>query len=167
MLQRSVHVSRRLLAIGSGAAVLLAVAGWFLYNAAFAPIDDPSHFCQAPDPSPIASIAASVVLEDCAAGKTVSVAKDQIVAIDLQNARGVDTWTQWTDLSISDGQVLSTVSGLTQLAGEPPVREDDVALFRAMEPGQATITVLAQYCTANGGGSCGRSYLWRVTVRVG
>jgi hypothetical protein len=157
---------KRLLALGAGAVGCLAVAVWVIYNAAFAPIDDPSYFCGAPDPSPVTSIAASTVLQDCAAGKPFTLAKGQTIAVDLQGYVGVDTWTQWTDVTVSDGRVLSTVSAPARVRGVPPQRLDEVAIYRANQTGQATLSAVEQLCTANGGGSCRRGHRWSVTVRV-
>jgi putative intracellular protease/amidase len=159
-------MSKRYLAVGAGAvACLAAVAVWF-YNAEIAPIDDPSYFCGAPDPSPVTSIVASTILQDCAADKTVTLAKGLTVAVDLQGGNGVDTWYQWTDVTVSDGQVLSTVSPPARVRGVPPQRLDEVAVYRAAQTGQATLSAVEQFCTANGGGGCGRGHLWSVTVRV-
>ena len=156
---------RRLLALGAGVVVISALALW-IYNAAFAPIDDPSHWCQVPDPSPVTSITATTVLQDCAAGKTFTLAKGQTIAVDLQGGNGVDTWTQWTDVVVSDGHVLSTVSAPVRVRGVPPQRLDEVAIYRATQTGQATVSAVDQWCTANGGGGCRRGYLWSVTIRV-
>jgi putative intracellular protease/amidase len=159
-------MSKRYLAVGAATVVCLGVAAWAIYNAAFAPIDDPSYFCSGPDPSPMTSIAASTILQDCAAGKTVTLAKGSTVGVDLQGGNGVDTWYQWTDVTVSDGHVLGTVSPPTRVRGIPPQRLDEVAVYRAAQTGQATLTAVEQFCTANGGGGCGRGHLWSVTVRV-
>ena len=160
-------MNKRLVALGAGITGCLAVGvSIWIYNAAFAPIDDPSYFCGAPDPSPVTSIAASIVLQDCAAGKTFPLAKGRTIAVDLQAGNGVDTWTQWTDLAVSDGQVLKTVSGPTRVRGVPVQRLDEVAIYRANQTGQATLSAVEQLCTANGGGGCRRGHLWSVTVRV-
>lgn len=159
-------MNKRYLALGTGVVASLAAAAVWFYNAEFAPTDDPSYFCGAPDPSPVTSIAASTVLQDCAAGETVTLAKGLTVAVDLQGGNGVDTWYQWTDVTVSDGQVLSTVSPPARVRGVPPQRLDEVAVYRAAKAGQATLSAVQQFCTANGGGGCGRGHLWSVTVRV-
>jgi len=159
-------MSKRYLALGAATVVCLAVAAWVIYNAAFAPIDDPSYFCGAPDPSPVTSIAATSILQDCAAGKTFTIAKGQAIAVDLQGGNGVDTWTQWTDVTVSDTDVLSTVGAPARIRGFPPQRLDEVAVYRAIKTGQATLSAVEQWCTANGGGSCRRGYRWSVTIRV-
>lgn len=158
-------MSKRYLALGAGAVGCLAIFVW-IYYAAFPPIDDPSYFCSAPDPSPVTSIAASTILQDCAAGKTFTLAKRQTVAVDLPAYSGVDTWTQWTDVTVSNGQVLSTVGAPTRVRGIPPQRVDEVATYRATRTGQATLSAVEQQCSANGGGHCQQGYLWSVTVRV-
>jgi hypothetical protein len=158
-------MSKRYLALGAGTVGCLAIFVW-IYYAAFAPIDDPSYFCGAPDPSPVTSIAASTILQDCAAGKTFTLAKRQTVAVDLQGGNGVDTWTQWTDVTVSDGQVLSTVSGPARVRGVPPQRLDEVAIYQATQTGQATLSAVEQHCSANGGSHCQRGHRWSVTVRV-
>jgi len=150
------------LAIGAGVAVVV-----WIYSALFlTPIDDPSYFCNTPDPSPVASISASTILQSCAAGKTITVAKGDTIAVDLLAIVGVDTWSQWTDVTESDGQVLTTVSPPARVAGVPPQRLDEVAVYRATKSGQATLSAVEQFCTANGGGSCRRGHVWNVTVRV-
>ena len=158
-------MSKRYLALGAGIAGCLAVGVW-IYNAAIAPIDDPSYFCGTPDPSPVTSIAASAILQDCAAGKTFTLAKGQTIVVDLQGGNGVDTWTQWTDVVVSDGQVLSPVSAPARVRGIPPQRLDEVAIYRATQTGQATLSAVEQWCTANGAGGCRRGHLWSVTIRV-
>src|SRR5712692_5426374 len=158
-------MTKRLLALGAAVVGCLAIA-ISIYKAGFAPIDDPSYFCGVPDPSPVTSTADSIVLQDCAAGKTFTVAKGQSVAIDLQGGNAVDTWTQWTDVTVSDGQVLSTVTAPARVRGVPPQRLDEVAVYRAAQTGEATLSAVEQSCTANGGPKCDRGHLWSVTVRV-
>ena len=155
----------RLVALGAGIIVCLGLGVW-IYSAAFAPIDDPAYFCGAPDPSPVTSIAATDILQDCAAGKTFTLAKGEAIAVDLQGGNGVDTWTQWSDVSVSDGQVLSTVRAPARVRGFPPQRLDEVAVYRATKTGQATLTAVEQWCSGNTG-TCRRGHLWRVTVWVG
>ena len=92
------NMRTRLVALGAGIIVYLALGLW-IYTAAFAPIDDPGYFCGGPDPSPVTSIAATYILQDCAAGKTFTVAKGQTIAVDLQGGNGVDTSIQWTDVT--------------------------------------------------------------------
>ena len=159
-------MNKRYMALGAGAVACLAAVAVWVYNAEVAPIADPSYFCGAPDPSPVTSIAASTILQDCAAGKTVTLARGLTVAVDLQGGNGVDTWYQWTDVTVSDGQVLSTVSPPARVRGVPPQRLDEVAVYRAAKTGQATLSAVQQFCTANGGGGCRRGHLWSVTVRV-
>jgi hypothetical protein len=158
-------VNKRVLALGAGIIVCLGLGVW-IYDAAFAPIDDPGYFCGAPDPSPVASVTASIVVQDCAAGTTVTLAKGLTVAVDLQGGNGVDTWYQWTDVTVSDAQVLGTVSQPARVRGVPPQRLDEVAVYRAARTGEATLSAVEQFCTANGGGGCARGHRWSVTVRV-
>lgn len=152
-------------------------------NFILGPVDDPSYFCNGPDLSPVTSIAAATVLQNCAAGKTFTLAKGQTIAVDLQSYNGIDTRTQWTDVTVSDARVLSTVSGpyrVKDVAPAPssgsscsvrcstygPGRLDEVAIYRATRTGRATLSAVQQFCTGNFGGGCGRTYRWNVTVRV-
>ena len=153
----------RRLGLPAGVASCVAIAVW-IYKAAFLSIDDPSYFCGAPDPSPVTSIPASILLEDCAAGKTFTVGQGQTVGVDLRGGNGVDTWYQWTDLTVSDGQVLSTISPPARVRARQ--RQDEVAVYRAERSGHATLSAVGQFCTANGGGSCDQGHLWWVTVRI-
>ncbi len=133
-------------------------------NFILGPVDDPSYFCVTPDPSPVTSIAASTVLQDCAAGKTFTLPKGQTVAVDLRGGAGVDSATQWTDVTVSDGKVLSTVSRPARVRGVDKMRLDEVAVYRATQTGQATLSAVEQQCGF--GGNCSRGQLWRVTIRV-
>jgi hypothetical protein len=159
-------MNKRHLALGAGAVGCLAAVSVWFYKAEVAPVDDPSYFCGAPDPSPVTPIAASTLLQDCAAGKTVTLAKGSTVGVDLQGGNGVDTWYQWTDVTVSNAHVLSTVSPPTRVRGVPPQRLDEVAVYRAAQTGEATLSAVEQFCTANGGGGCRRGHLWIVTVLV-
>jgi len=135
------------------------------YVYAFAPINDPSYFCGSPDPSPLTSIAASTILQGCAAGKTFAVAKGETIAVDLAGFSGVDTGTLWGDVMVSDSKVLSTVSPRARIEGAQQ-RLDEVVIYLAAQTGQVTLSAVEQGCSANFGGRCGRGHLWSVTVRV-
>src|SRR5437868_8133869 len=144
-------MNKRLMVLGAGIIVCLALGVW-IYSALFAPIDDPGYFCGVPDPSPVTSITASTIVQDCAAGKIVSLEKGQTVAVDLPAYGGVDTHTQWTDLAVSDGHVLSAVLGPARVRGVGPQgsqRFDEVAVYRALQTGKATISAVQQYCGAS------------------
>ena len=143
----------------------LAIVAW---TYAFAPVNDPSYFCGAPDPSPVTSIAASTILQDCAAGKTFTVAKGETIVVDLAGYTGIDTYGLWGDLMVSDNHVLRTVSPPARIRGTPPLqfRLDEVAVYQAGQTGEATLSAVEQGCTANFGGHCGRGHLWSVTIRV-
>jgi hypothetical protein len=151
------------LAAAAGLALVLVAA----YRAFIAPIDDPSYFCQVPDPSPVTSIAPTAILGVCAAGKTFTLVKGQTIAVDLWGGYGVDTSTEWTDLAVSDPHVLSAVSAPARV-GVARQRIDEVAAYRAAQSGQATLSAVEQWCTANltCRCSCRQGHLWSVSIRV-
>jgi hypothetical protein len=157
-------MSRRLLGRGAIAIGCLAVGVW-IYKAAIAPIDDPSFFCGGPDPSPV-TIAAPLILQECAAGNTITLAIGETVEVDLQGGGAVDFSYEWTDLTVSDGKVLSTVTAPARVRGVSPERLDEVAVYQAAHTGSAMLQAVIQFCTANGGGGCRRGHLWSVTIRV-
>ena len=150
--------------------LLIAVLGFAFnpdafFNLLLGPIDDPSYFCVNPDPSPVPNIGAQHLLQECTAGKTISVANGETVAVDLVAYTGVDTSTQWTDLSVSNGQVLITVSFPAHVYTARSSRIDDIAVYRAARSGESTLSAVRHDC---GGphNACGREHRWRVTVRV-
>ncbi len=123
------------------------------------PDNDPGYFCVAPDPSPVPDIGSSTVLQDCSAGKTVSIKRGETIAIDLFASDG------WHELNVSDQSILGTVVAPTKRDTPGRFRTDEIALYRGLKPGQATISFVQVQC--GGPFGCGRSNSWRVTVQVG
>ena len=119
----------------------------------------------APDPAPGPGISASIILQECAAGKTFDLRSGQTVAIDLPTGAGVDTSTQWFDVGVSDTYVLVNAHAPESVRGpySPP---DEVAIFRAQRRGVATIHAVLKQCSGNFGGGCDRGYRWTVTIQV-
>jgi hypothetical protein len=145
-----------------------------ILNFVLGPVDDPRYFCGAPDPSPVADVSSSTVLQECSAGKAVSVRRGETIAVDLQNDYGVDTSSDWHDLNVSDEAVLRTViapNARFQLsatgAGTSRVvykRNDEIAVYRVLKAGKSTISAVQVTCYGHGG--CGRDHRWKVTVEV-
>jgi hypothetical protein len=171
-------MNKRLVTLGASIIVCLALGVW-IYEAAFVPIDDPGYFCGVPDPGPVTSITDSIIVQECAAGKTVSLEEGQTIAVDLPAYFGVDTHTQWTDLAVSDGHVLSAVMGPARVLGVPPQgsqRLDEVAIYLAIQTGLARVNAVQQDCGASHSAfplllgrpaSCSdRGHRWSVTVEV-
>jgi hypothetical protein len=157
-------MNKRVLALGAGVSCL--AAGVWIYNFVFVPTDDPSYFCGTPDPSPLTTISAALVLQECAAAKTFTLEKGQTVALDLSGSAGVDTSDLWKDVAVSDASVLSTVSGPAQIEMDSTYRRvDEVAIYRAAKSGQATISAVRQRCGGNAF-RCDKGHRWRATVRV-
>jgi len=157
-------MNKRVLALGAGISCL--AAGVWMYSFFFVPIDDPSYFCGTPDPSPLTTISAALVLQECAAAKTFTLEKDQTIALDLSGSAGVDTSDLWVGVTVSDANVLSTVSGPAQIEVDSTYRRvDEVAIYRAAKSGEATITAVRQRCGGNTG-RCDKGHRWRATVRV-
>ena len=144
------------------------IGGFWLYEAIFAPTYDLSYFCGVPDPSPALPIAASMTIQNCAGGRTFMVARQQTVAVDLTSYTGVDRWSQWTGLTVSDGNLLTTISGPTERRGTPAQRVDQVAIYRAARNGVATISAIEYFCGEPSGpfGNCDRGHRWSVMVKV-
>jgi hypothetical protein len=153
-------------AVGGITLVAAGVGGAYLASGILSgPIDDPRYFCGAPDPSPAPGISASMVLQECATGKTFTLHRGQTVAIDLPGGgHGVDTSTGWSDFNVSDTSVLSEVTPRVTLGGK--FGQEEIALYRALGSGEATISRVLKHCTANGGGFCDRGYRWSVTIHV-
>lgn len=120
--------------------------------------DDPQIFCSLPDPAPVAGTSgASLVLQDCAAGKISSVRRGGTVAVDLIGSSSADTTYEFRDLSVSDPSILRTV-----LAAKP-MDADYFAVYQAVRSGGVTITATYRYCV---NGKCADSMLWETTVQV-
>jgi hypothetical protein len=95
-----------------------------------------------------------------------SLMKGLAIAVHLTAYNGVDTWTQWSDLTVSNPRALTTISAPARMRGVPRERVDEVAAFRATQTGQATLSAAEQLCSANFGGHCDRGHRWSVTVRI-
>ena len=132
-------------------------------NFILGPVDDPQYFCSASDPKPLADLGSSTVLQECSAGKTVSIGRGEMIAVDLQNSSGVDSTTSWHDLHVSDESVLQTVTAPTSRSVFP--RSDEIAVYHVIKSGQSSISAVQSVC---GGphGACTRDHLWKVTVTV-
>lgn len=156
------------IAAAAGAITLAAVVLGGVYGVSAVlsgPIDDPGYFCGAPDPSPAAGIAASIVLQECAAGKTFSLRRGQTIAIELPGSgHGVDTSTGWSDFNVSNTSVVSEVTPRETLSGQ--FGQEEVTLYKALGSGEASVGRVLTHCTANGGGVCDRGHRWSVTIRV-
>jgi hypothetical protein len=144
------------------AAVFLAVWVPSILNFVLGPINDPGYFCSTPDPTPVVNLNATVVLQECSAGKTVTISQGATIAVDLQNFFGVDTSDDWHDLGISDSSVLETVVSPSSRGIRP--RSDEIAVYRALRVGQSTISAVLRH--SGGGGGYARGHLWSVTIRV-
>ena len=151
-----------LLLPGLIAVVFLAVSAPLILNFVLGPINDPGYFCTTPDPTPVANLNATVVLQECSAGKTVTIRRSTTIAVDLQNFFGVDTSDVWRDLGVSDSSVLETVVSPSSRGIRP--RSDEIAVYRAISVGQSMITAVLRH--SGGGGGYDRGHLWSVTVRV-
>lgn len=156
--------------MASGVASILLVAliidsGLRANALVYGPIDDAAYFCNTPDPVPGPGISASIILQECAAGKTFDLRPGQTVAIELHPSFGVDTSTQWFDVGVSDTSVLVATPAPESVRG-PYGRPDKVAIFRAQRVGIATIHAVLKQCSANFGGGCDRGYRWTVTIQV-
>ena len=155
-------------AAATSAIAMVALGGWGYYNL-IAPLEDPSYFCTAPDPSLPSSIVADTILQDCAAGKTIAVPRGRTVTVALESDVNVDVWTQWSDVTVSSGQVLVTVGAPIRIP-ESTVRYTgrsyEVAVYQAGRPGQAMLSAVQSWCDGNHGGACDRGRRWWVKVEV-
>lgn len=120
--------------------------------------DDPQIFCSQPDPIPVAqSSGASLVLQDCAAGKTNTVSRGGTIAVDLTGWSTADTTDEFRNLHVSDPSILQTVIA-------PKVTGADYfAVYQGVRSGGVTITAVDRYCSS---GKCEDSMLWETTVQV-
>ena len=159
--------SRRVIWAGALAGLAIATVGTGVWgnNALNVPLDDPGYFCNSPDPSPPSSIAADTILQDCAAGKTISLSRDETVAVALVDLWNVDVGTQWIDLAAADPNVLREV----RLASVPGPANSQltylVGVYRANQPGETTLSAV-QHCCNQNFGSCDRGRRWSVTIKV-
>jgi hypothetical protein len=141
----------------------LALRSDEVLNFIFGPVDDPQYFCFTPDPSPIAGVTSSTVLQECSAGKTVSIGRGEPIAVDLQSSTGVDRTPSWHDFNVSDESVLQTVVAPTRTGVHG--RSDMIAVYRAVKRGRSSISAEQLVCGGIGG-SCGRDHRWKVTIEV-
>jgi hypothetical protein len=125
-------------------------------NFILGPVDDPQYFCITSDPIPVADVGSPTTLQECSAGKTVRIGHGETIAIDLRSG-GIDSTTSWHDFHLSDEGVLQMVvaPANTSAAGA----SHEIALYRAVKPGQSNISAVQVRCGRNGG--CGRDHRWR------
>ena len=121
------------------------------------PNDTPQVFCSLPDPSPSPDASAmSLVLQDCAAGKTFTIARGKTIAVDLTNY-GL-TGFAIRDLIVSDSSILQTVTAPRIVSASG----DYFAVYRGVRSGRVDITALWSYCF----NACRDSMRWEATVQV-
>jgi hypothetical protein len=162
--------TRRSKRVFAGALAALAITTFgtaaSCYHTVNLPLDDASYFCKKPDPSPPSSIVADSILQACAAGMTVTLSRGKTVAVALEAEYGVDRWAQWTDLSVSDSNVVSALGGSPYTQPGPPNShfEYELAVLRANQPGETTISAIYRGCAASLG--CDRGIRWWVTIEV-
>ena len=159
--------SKRVFWAGALAGLAIATIGTAVwgYRDVNVPFDDLSSFCNSPDPSPPSSIVADSTLQNCAAGKTITLSRGQTVAIALGAPFGADRWTQWSDLSVSDPNVVTALGGSPSILPGPPNShlQYELAVFRANQPGEAKISAVERGCAPQG---CDRGFRWWVTIEV-
>lgn len=131
------------------------------------PNDDPQFFCSMPDPSPVAEAnAPSLLLQDCAAGKTFTLPRGETIAIDLATGGRLDLGAEFHDLAVSDRSILQTVSAPRTIDsgtrdGTPVF--DYFAIYKGVHSGRVTISALYRTCFH---GSCNDTFRWEATVQV-
>ena len=130
------------------------------------PLDDPSFFCTSPDPSPPSSVVADSIVQECAAGKTITLSRGQMVAVALESEWNTDVGSQWTDLSVENSNVLRDVNTpiSVQAAANSSLRFE-VAVYWADKPGETTISAVVRWCNENVM-ICDRGARWWVTIDV-
>lgn len=144
----------------TSAAVLTAivVVGGYLL---FSPLNDPPDYvCTPPDTAPMAGFGAASVLQECATGKTFTISRGQTIAVDLQEAHGVDSSSVWRDFSVSDPSVLEIAAGPENLGIQP--RSDEVATYVGLRTGVSDLSAFFHSCSVG----CDVGKRWRVIVRV-
>jgi len=164
--------TRRSKRVFAGALAALAITtigtGVWGYHTVTLPLEDASYFCNKPDPTPPSSIVADSILQACAAGTTVTLSRGQTMAVALAAESNVDRSAQWTDLSVSDRNVVSALDGSPYTQPGPPNSHPhfdyEVAVFRANQPGETTISAIYRGCAASLG--CDRGIRWWVTIEV-
>jgi hypothetical protein len=121
------------------------------------PSDNPQLFCSLPDPSPRPEASAtSLVLQDCAAGKTFTIALGRTIAVDL-TPYGL-TGFAIHDLTVSDSSILQTVTAPRTVS----TSGDYFAVYRGVRSGRVDINAVWSYCFSG----CGDSMRWEATVQV-
>ena len=131
------------------------------------PDDDPQFFCNMPDPSPVAEAnATSLLLQDCAAGKTFTLPRGETIAIDLATGGRFDPGAEFHDLAVTDRSILQTVSAPRTIDvgtrdGTPAF--DYFAIYQAVHSGRVTISALYRRCFD---GKCYEPVQWEATVQV-
>ena len=148
-------------------AILAAIVLWQsqeqIAGFIFGPVNDPGYFCGTPDPSPVADLGTTLVLQECSAGKTVTIKRGETIAVDLHHYSCADMCRDWQDLGVSNQSVLGTVVAPTRR--EIRFGSDEIATYRAVEAGQSTISAVLVQC-GNSIYRCDRGHRWTVTVRV-
>jgi hypothetical protein len=121
------------------------------------PNDTPQLFCSLPDPSPWPDASAtSLVLQDCAAGKTFTIARGKTIAVDL-TTYGL-TGFAIHDLTVSHSSILQTVTAPRTVS----TSGDYFAVYRGVRSGRVDINALWSYCFNR----CRDSMRWEATVQV-
>jgi hypothetical protein len=121
------------------------------------PNDTPQLFCSWPDTQSVAEVSdASLVLQDCAAGKTYTVPRGRTIGVDL-TTYGFDGF-DIHDLRVSDSSILETIVPRTL-----SITGDYIAVYRGIRSGRASISALWRYCF---NGNCNDSLRWEATVQV-
>lgn len=121
------------------------------------PNDTPQLFCSSSDPNPLPEAsAASLVLQDCAAGNSYTLPRGKTLAVDLTTS-GFSGFTIH-GLTVSDSSILQTVTAPASVSASG----DYFAVFRAIRSGRVDINALWRYCS-NG---CRDSMRWEATVQV-
>jgi hypothetical protein len=120
------------------------------------PNDTPQLFCSLPDPSPWPDASAtSLVLQDCATGKTYTLPRGKTIAVDL-TTYGL-TGFAIHDLTVSDSSILQTVTAPRTVS-----TGDYFAVYRGVRAGRVDINALWSYCSKG----CSDSMRWEVAVQV-
>jgi hypothetical protein len=121
------------------------------------PNDTAQIFCNVSDPSPWPDAnEASLVLQDCAAGKTYTLQRGETVAVDL-STYGFTGFTIH-DLTVSDPSILQTVTAPSAVS----TFGDYFAVYRGVRSGRVDINAVWSYCSDG----CRDSMRWEATVLV-